>query len=89
MSPTAARPASAAAARASAGRFSAMEAATTPGTPVAAEAVPKAESVGHHRDRSSPARGKSSTSTAASNPPSSTAVKHASSRGRSPQMKVW
>ena len=89
MPPTAARPASAAAVWASAGRFSAMEAATTPGTPVAAEAAPKASNVGHHRDRSSPDRGKSSTSRAASNPPLSTAVKHASSRPRSPQMKVW
>ena len=79
----------AAAASTSGGRFSAIEATTTPGTPVARLASANAPRVGHQPESSRPADGKSRTSIAASRGPSSTAVKVVLRRSGSPQMKVW
>ena len=82
-------PATSAAVSTSGGRFSAIEATTTPGTPVARLASAKAPRVGHQPESSRPVDGKSRTSIAASRGPSITAVKVVLSRSGSPQMKVW
>ena len=86
---TATRPASAAAASTAPGRFSAIDAAITPGVPVVRLAATNASKVGHQVESSNPPDGKSRTSIAASNGPSRTVVKVAVSRSRSPQMNVW
>ena len=89
MPRTGIRPRSTAACSAAAGRFSAIEPTSSAGVPLAARAAPKARRVGHHVASSSPTEGKSSTSSEASNAPSSTAVKQLPSASSSPQMKVW
>ena len=71
------------------GMFSAMVPTTSPGVRVVRLAVPKARSVGHQLESSRPPLGKSNTSIAASDGPSSTAVKQSARRSSSPQMKVW